>query len=232
MPADTPGRGEHLALAHDPLLGGGGPVVGEGVVGQPVGGGGLALEDPGGAEEERSGAHRGGVGGRLVGLADPVDDRAAVPGHLAGDDPAGDQEHVGVRHLVEGVLDVEDEEPVVVGEEALLLRADDDLRAGEEAEHLVRADGVEGGELGVEADGDLHAPTMRLDGAWRQRQITHGSSQAPRAPAAWQPDPRAGDGPLRRVRAVPRERRGVRAALRRAAHRAPRGGRGRRRAGA
>ena len=58
---------------------------------------------------------------------------------------------------------------------------------GRLAEHLVRADGVEGGELGVEADGDLHGPTVR-SGSPAGGNDGSPTDPASRAAAAWQPD--------------------------------------------
>ena len=55
--------------------------------------------------------------------------------------------------------------------------------AGQVGEDLVRADGVEGGELGVEADGDLHGSTLpRIGGGGND-----GSPTDPASVPAWQP---------------------------------------------
>lgn len=91
---------------------------------------------------------------------DPVDDRVAFLGELAGDETPGNQEEVGRFHVGEGVLDVEVDQPVVVAEAATLGRTDDDLVVGKLAQHLVGPDGVEQGESGVEADGDLHGGVL------------------------------------------------------------------------
>ena len=87
---------------------------------------------------------------------DPVDDRPAFSGETPRDEPARDEQHVGRRYLVERVRQIEMQQIALVGEHALPVGAHDDIGAGDAREYRVRADGVEGGEPGVEADGDLH----------------------------------------------------------------------------
>jgi hypothetical protein len=72
------------------------------------------------------------------------------------DEPTGDEQHVGRRDLVERVRQIELEQIALVGERPFPVGAHDHVDSGDVREHGVRADGVEGGEPGVEADGDLH----------------------------------------------------------------------------
>ena len=60
------------------------------------------------------------------------------------------------RDLVERVHQIEVEQLALVGEPPLPVGAHDDVGSGDVREHRVRADGVEGGEPGIQADGDLH----------------------------------------------------------------------------
>jgi hypothetical protein len=91
-----------------------------------------------------------------VGSDDPVDDGVAVAGHAAGDDTAGHDQHVGRGDVAELVLDLELQEPLVVGHPPPLRGAQHDLGPRHLGEDLVRAHGVEGGELGEHGNGDLH----------------------------------------------------------------------------
>jgi len=160
MPA---GRRPYLALLHHASFGWRSAASRELVVGAPVRGRVKSVEDAGCAEQEGAGAHRRRVRGVLVNTGDPVDDGVAVTGEAPGDESTGHEEHAGCGDLVEGVGDVEVQEPNVVGEVALLRRAEYDLGIGEEGEHLVGADGVEGGEARIESDGDLQGFSLGHD---------------------------------------------------------------------
>ena len=81
---------------------------------------------------------------------------------LLGAGPARDDEHVGCRDLVEDGVGDEGQALGVAANRAALLADHDRLRAGQSAEHLVRADGVEGRHVVVGEDGDLHAATLDL----------------------------------------------------------------------
>ena len=83
------GGGDDLAVDHDALVGGDGAVAGQVVEGEPVGGGALALEQAGGAEHERAGAHRRRPRGGLVGGAQPVEDRLVLLGLAPDPGPPG-----------------------------------------------------------------------------------------------------------------------------------------------
>ena len=89
-------------------------------------------------------------------VADPVEDVLVVEERaiaLA----ARDEQDVRLGHLFDGRVGG-DPEPAGVGSElAGVGRDEGELEARKAREHLVRADGVEGGELGENEDGDLHA---------------------------------------------------------------------------
>ena len=75
-------------------------------------------------------------------------------------DPVTDVEylhdHLGGGHLLEGRIDRDTEEPVVATHLTALVADERDVVARDALEHLVGADGVEGGELREQRDGDLH----------------------------------------------------------------------------
>ena len=96
--------------------------------------------------------------------AEPVDDRVLLAGEAPGDEAAGDHGEVGGAHLIEGVLDVEVHQAVVVGQAPALGGAHDDVDAGDVGQDLVRADGVEHGEAGIEAEGNLHGVLLGVVG--------------------------------------------------------------------
>lgn len=92
-----------------------------------------------------------------MGVADPFDDGLSDDRELSGDHAAGDQDHIRRRDLVEGVGDVEAQQTHVVGQLTPAFGADHHFGVGQLYQHLVRTDGIERGEPGIQADGDLHA---------------------------------------------------------------------------
>ena len=84
---------------------------------------------------------------------------------LLGAGPAGDDEDVGCGDVVEGGVGDEGEALGVAANRAALLADHDRLRAGQPAEDLVRADGVESRHVVVGEDGDLHVATIGLSGS-------------------------------------------------------------------
>jgi hypothetical protein len=80
----------------------------------------------------------------------------AVTGHFAGDGAAGDHDHVGPGRVGERALHGEGDEADVVAHLAGLVGHEGDVSAGQAGQHLVRAEGVERGELGEDHDGDVH----------------------------------------------------------------------------
>ena len=91
----------------------------------------------------------------LVDLAQPGEDALVLhqrPVAFA----AGDEDDVGLGHLLQRVVGAEPER-AAVGPHLALGGADEpDLPAGHRAQHLVGPDRVEGGELVEDEDRDLH----------------------------------------------------------------------------
>ena len=79
-----------------------------------------------------------------------------------GAEPAGDDEDVGCLDLVDGGVGNEGEALGVAANRTTMLADDDRFRAGQSAEDLVRADGVEGRHVVVDEDGDLHVDIIGL----------------------------------------------------------------------
>jgi hypothetical protein len=148
-PGGNPGTGHDLALEHHPLRGGLGAVATERLVGPPMSCGLEPVEQPRRAQQQRSRADRGRVGGVFVDGPDPVDHRAVVVGDAPRGAATGDQNDVGLCDLVEGVVDVEVQLPVLVVEPATAGGAHDRLCVGMLRQHLVGADGVENGEARI-----------------------------------------------------------------------------------
>jgi hypothetical protein len=74
---------------------------------------------------------------------------------------AGHDDDVRVRHVGERRLRLQGEGPLRVADAAGLGRGEGDRRPGQVDEHLVGADGVEGGEAVKERDDDLHGCPLR-----------------------------------------------------------------------
>ena len=125
---------------------------------EPVGGRPLALEQAGGAQQQRAGADRGRPLGRSLDLAQPGEHGLVLEQRVAAA-PAGDEHDVGLAGLVEGVVDGQAE--AAFGADLARAQTDEvDLPAGHAAEHLVGTDGVLGGELLEEEDRDLHGSIL------------------------------------------------------------------------
>src|SRR5580693_5184376 len=83
---------------------------------------------------------------------------------------AGDDQDIRAGDVGERGLGRQVQAPLVVADPARLLGGEDHLRAGQAAEHLVRADRVQGGEPVVEHDHDLHdSPFQGGAGRGRKR---------------------------------------------------------------
>ncbi len=106
-------------------------------------------QEAGGPEDQGAGAHRRGPARVAVDLAQPVEQRLVLHGRPDAR-PAGDDDDIGPRDLVQAVLG-EEGEGAGVALEAGLARHEADTRAGQRPQHLVGADGVEGGDA-VEGD--------------------------------------------------------------------------------
>ena len=139
---------------------------------EPVAGGALAVEQPGGGEDQRAGADRGRPGARAVVRARSHSSICppARCGDLAG--TAGD-EHDRPGSGSSASAPRPHREHAVVGAHGPGLGGDErDARAGQAAEHLVGPDRVERGEAVVEEDRDVHLVLLFrcLEvGAWRPR---------------------------------------------------------------
>ena len=157
------GRRDDLAALDDALLNGIGAELCQVAHGAPVGGGVHALQQAGRRQHERAGAHRGGPLRRGMDSTHPVELAAgrsswrACRGRRA---PPARRRWTRRRRRRPRRRPC----PCRCGTSALLAD-EDDLRTGEAGEHLVRADGVEGGETVEESDGDLHALSLSGSGA-------------------------------------------------------------------
>src|SRR5690606_38143195 len=111
-----------------------------------------------------AGAHGRGPGAGGVGGAQPVQQgRVGHAGALAG--PARCDDDVGAGHLVQGAVGGQGEPAGLVAHGPGPLGDEHRLGAGDPAEDLVGADGVEGREAVEEDDGDLHAGPFVEGGA-------------------------------------------------------------------
>ena len=91
-----------------------------------------------------------------VRLADPLEHPFVVLERPRAD-AAGEDDHVGRRHLLEGGVGAQPEHPVLAAHLAAVVADEDDVEARDALQHLVGADGVERRELREERDGDLQA---------------------------------------------------------------------------
>jgi PPOX class probable F420-dependent enzyme len=161
--AGDAGRGDRLAVLDEAPADRVGAELAQLLEEEPVAGRPLALQQPGGAEHQGAGADRGRPLGPLVDPAQPGEDALVLhqrPVAFA----AGDEDDVGLRHLVEGEVGAEPKR-AAVGPHLPLGGGDEpDLPPRHRAKHLVGPDRVEGGELVEDEDGDLHGgdPTSRL----------------------------------------------------------------------
>jgi hypothetical protein len=144
--------GDHLALLDHSLLGVAGAEPFELVSPCPVGGGVESLEDPGSGQVERAGAHACGPGGAGVHLAEPFNDSIVS----VGEQLAGDDDDIGGGHIGERRRRHEGAAPRVVDHRSGLAGHEHHLVSGHVRQHLERPDDVEGGELGIEGELDLH----------------------------------------------------------------------------
>ena len=83
---------------------------------------------------------------------------------LAG--PAGHHHDVRARDVGERGVGGQVQAGPVIADTAGVFGGEHDLRAGQAAEHLVRADRVQRGEPVKEQDGDLHDSSRVLGGGW------------------------------------------------------------------
>jgi hypothetical protein len=111
---------------------------------EPVAGRLAALEQAGGAEDERAGADRGRPAGAAVDVAQPGDGLLVVEQRAVAF-AAGDEDDVRFRAFGEVVVDGDAEAAGVGADLAALLADEEHLPVGNRAEHLVGADRVEGG---------------------------------------------------------------------------------------
>ncbi len=147
-------------------LGRGGSTEGRelGITG-PVRGGGEAVEEPGGAEHQGAGAHRGGETGGQVGVAHPLQHPLVVE-EGAGPDPT--REHQGIRlgALLEGGIDRHPQDAVVAPDLAPAMPDEGQIDGRDALEDLVGADGVERREAREQGNGHVqsvgHADLLSL----------------------------------------------------------------------
>jgi hypothetical protein len=69
---------------------------------------------------------------------------------------AGDENDVGRRDLLDRALGQDAQHPVVGGNRTGLGRDEGDARARQAAQHLIRPDGIKGGEAVIEENRDVH----------------------------------------------------------------------------
>ena len=138
----------------------------------PVGGGRQALEQPGRAEHQGSGAHRGGETGAGMGVAHPLE-HARVALQRSGAHAAGEHDHVGFGQFFEGRIGGQPEHAVLAADLAALVPDEGDVDGRDPLEHLIRPDAIERGEAGEQRDGDLqlrgHADVLSSVTLWKRR---------------------------------------------------------------
>lgn len=126
---------------------------GELVARSPVRGGAIAAQQPGGGEQQRSGAHARHPRRPFRDLADPGErfgilhrrDRAEAAGHA---------QDVGARHLREGGGGVE-RKLRIGGHRRIRLGHQIKANIAQSRQHLRRAGQVELGDVGIEQEGDV-----------------------------------------------------------------------------
>ena len=91
-----------------------------------------------------------------MGPADPLE-HPLVPLEWPRSDPAGEDDHVRRRDLLEGGVDAQTEHAVLAAHLAPDVADEDDVEGRNALQDLVGAHGVERGEPREEGDGDLHA---------------------------------------------------------------------------
>ena len=168
MPEDTPAAVTIFPSITTRSFTGVAPCRREVLEGEPIGGGPLALQQAGGTEHERAGAHGRGPRGRLVGGPQPVEDGLVLLGvGLTG--PAGHEEDVRVGHVGQGRVGDQRQGLGVGALGACLRRHEGEVGVGQARQHLVGPDGVEGREAVEEQDGDVHGGLLGCGQAARKR---------------------------------------------------------------
>ena len=88
-------------------------------------------------------------------------------------DAAGEDDHVGRGHLLEGGVDGQPDHAVLAAHLAAVVADEDDVEGRDALQDLVGADGIERGVLGEERDGDLqavgHADVLSVGTARKRR---------------------------------------------------------------
>ena len=220
MPADTPAPVTYLPSITTRSLTGCGAELGQPVYRQPVRGGPAAREQARRGQDQRAGADRGGPAGDLVGGAQPVVHRAvgsicvrAWPG------PPGTSTMSGCGSSAMAASATRLSIPVSVGTGPACSATNITVRARQPAQHLVRPDGVQGGEPVVQQDRDLHGQGLlcvtggvrsaggrpragrpsdgRTRGAWPRAAVAAGPGAPDSRPGR---NPRASGGPSRAAR--------------------------------